>query len=61
MEEIVCDNKELKVHNILFSKEYYWFVRELLDSMAQFDKGHQKQILKYVIAVFLTITVREKS
>lgn len=27
MEEIVGDNKEHKIQNILFSKEYYWFVR----------------------------------
>ena len=27
MKEIIRDNKEQKVQNILFSKEYYWFVR----------------------------------
>jgi hypothetical protein len=58
LEEITSDNREHKIQNILFSKEYYEFVTNLLDDLDKVPQEKQVNVLKYIITVFLTVTVR---
>lgn len=61
MRQIVRDNKNQKIQTILFSAEYNKFVSYVLDGLAEYEVSLQEQVLKYIITVFLTVSIREKS
>ena len=61
MGEIVEENREQKIQNVLFSNEYCHFVEGLLEGMGKVGEEQQREILRFAITVFLTVTVREKS
>lgn len=55
------ENKEQKIQSLLFSEQYNAFVNGLLDHLDQLNPVQQKQVLKYAITFYLTITLREKN
>ena len=55
------ENKEQKIQSLLFSEQYNAFVNGLLGHLDQLNPVQQKQVLKYAITFYLTITLREKN
>jgi hypothetical protein len=61
LNEIVKENRDYKLQNILFSKEYTRYLLGMLTKSDKLDPATEKKMLKYAVVFYLTITVREKN
>lgn len=57
----MTQNREQKIQSILFSEQYHRFFDGLIDHLEDVSQSDQEIILKYIVTVYLTISVREKS